>query len=187
MRRNFFIIAVMVVLTASVCAGCSNPESKEQAVITQQESLKIAEETPLMDSEEVANPIQDYESYEALQDAAGFAVLDLPKTFATKNKTYCMIGDTMAEIDQISADNHLITIRMQKGTEDITGYFGVSFEEQPLLGVTVHVGETEDDMVAWWTDGTYTFALILNGSTKESFYTMLEALVNESKTMKFGL
>lgn len=122
-----------------------------------------------------ANPVVEYASIAAVQEAAGFQVL-LPQGVSEHVKAIYLIGGRVVDL-KLSND---LVYRMAKGTEDISG----DWTYHPEVN-TVIVGRytvTERGIygrvfTADWTNGEFTFALRTPyGIRDESLREMIESM-----------
>lgn len=134
---------------------------------------------------QVVNPMVEYKTYEEAEAAAGFKGLYLIGASGYDIDDVYVINNTLLNYDyegREDADQDL-TVRTAKGTEDISGFYGVTYTDQQIGGATVHTGTYEDSSIAWWTDGTYAFSVSAEEVTQDTFLSLVESLVETSKTL----
>ena len=135
------------------------------------------------------NPMVEYDNFPELDEKIDFEYLYLTESDGFHCDQIFLIGETLVDLDFESKDDDEVEacVRTSKGTEDTTGYYGVEYEEVTMNEITVHKGESKGETadeyarVAWWTDGTYTYAVSFERLEDEKeFDSLLESLVERS-------
>lgn len=140
----------------------------------------ITEETAAA-TEQMPNPIHEYDSYEALCDALGYQMVQLHTEGCTPTGYASIDFDEGKPLGEIfyTFDGHEVTLRMQPDTDDdISGVHGVQTitEISGPDGSAVHIGRYNDLMVAWSVvDGT-AYSLTADDVDLSTYETMLTDL-----------
>ena len=107
--------------------------------------------------ENSANPMVEYASIAAVQEAAGFQVL-LPQGFSSHVKKIFLIGGKVVDLKLSNS----LDYRVAKGTDDVSGDWTAYPEEKTeTVGkyTVTEKGVYGKVFTAAWTDGEFTFAL----------------------------
>lgn len=124
---------------------------------------------------------EEYDSAEALSEAVGFTITDIPNLPITATETsYIAIMGDLAEILYDDADGNEICYRKSPGTEDNSGDYNTyttivdaSVGDSPLT----LSGNDDQFHLATWTDGTYSYSInVSNGCDLAELQAMVEAL-----------
>lgn len=132
--------------------------------------------------ETVINPMVEYASLAAVQEAAGFSLL-VPKGISAHVEKVFLIAKKVVDLKLSNG----LSYRMAKGTDDISGSWTAYPEKK-----TVNVGKytvTEKGVygkvfTAAWTDGEFAFALNTPyGIDSEGLHELIEALEPVGETV----
>lgn len=134
---------------------------------------------------QLPNPMIGFETPD-FRFVAGFALEGMPATVGTDG--VWLIGGKIAQLDISTADGAEGMLRCAKGTgEDISGLYGISFEEQSakLVGdMAVELAYTQDSkaLARWQRDG-YDFVLWFPEISTDAFMTAVESVVGGVKAV----
>jgi hypothetical protein len=115
---------------------------------------------------------QTFASAEELSSAVGFDVPEIVSLpfGAAQTAEYSRIGTDIAQITYSSGGSELV-FRKAPGEDDISGDYNIYDEEKTVdadgAAVTLK-GDDKGYCLAVWTDGSYSYSLMLNGSAGES-------------------
>ena len=137
----------------------------------------------------VPNPVTEYKSVEEINRAADFDVLMLPEDLGYIAVKLNLIDRNIAEVEYIRDGDDGVDIwtRQAKGKSDISGIYGVDYQEEQFNSLTVNKGryENTDDntliMVAWFTDADYSYSLNATGINSASFDEIIRTMTTRSK------
>ncbi|MDO5575347.1 MAG: hypothetical protein Q4G60_15360 [bacterium] len=132
------------------------------------------------------NPMVEYETYPELEKHIDFEYLIIPESNGYTCDDIYLIGGEVVQLDYESKDEDdcEATVRTARGTEDITGYCDMQYQDEKIGNITVHkciyLSETEDDnaKLAWWTDGTYTYSMKFSLKEHDDFDSQVESAVD---------
>lgn len=163
--KRILICMMAVVLSMAVFAACSPKASSESGV---------------------PNPVVEKKSLEDITKTIGFEMPPLPEKYQPRAiegqpQPYSVIDDKLAQVEYgIDGTDTVITFRMMKGSDDISGIYGVDYEKETMNGIPVNVGTYNGTQVAWFTHGDYTYSLTatdMNGTDFMSLVNDVTALV----------
>ena len=121
---------------------------------------------------QIANPMVEYKSPDALNKAAGFSMPELKSIpYDVTSRTYYLIDGTLAEINYEGTDASL-SFRKSKGKEDNSGDYNDYPTEQSLkvsdISVTMK-GEKDTVHLVLWTAAGYSYSIYTEqGITKDA-------------------
>lgn len=172
MKLNKILAVVIIMSTTVMLTACLGeiPTGRENKQENSAEDNQSA----------LVNPMVEYDSIAALQDASGFVMPDLPAEHALENQAYFLIDQSIAEVQQSTGDELSITIRKAKGNEDISGVYGADLREETFLGTKVQIGTMEDGCVAWWSDGEYAYSVYANPISEDEFQNYLLEIIERA-------
>ncbi len=150
-----------------------------------------------MPSAEVRNPVTEYDTMTALDEAVGFEMVALPETTGFVPVRYESIDKTLAQVIYERPDNGKdkdeqdedeptasaqpvaeVTVRMAQGDENISGIYGIEdYGVDQIHGVKVNAGEYNGVLVTWFTYEGESYSLTASGLDVAVFEDMEEALV----------
>ncbi len=178
------ITALFVLLMAACMYGCGN---KQTAIQTQDSQNSSDDEMTSM-----VNPMVEYSTFPELEKQIDFEYLIIPESNGFQCENIYLISKETVDIDYVSKENAEVEacVRTAKGNEDISGYYGMSYQEEKIGDITVQKGEfkgeTKDEYarVAWWTNGSFTYAVSFKRLEAEAvFDSLLESAVELSATL----
>ncbi len=132
------------------------------------------------------NPLVEYQNYSELMDAVDFRPLSMPRgTFLAgkyKPTDYIAISGQVADVRYALEDEGTLTIRsakVGKGSQDISGIYGVKWKEVNFDGVTVSRAKLKDKAyAARWSVGEYTFSVTSEKLKEKDFKKLISVLVD---------
>ena len=120
-------------------------------------------------STQIASPIHEFESLEALEKQVGFQI-NLPNGLKDLNAQYLSINADLAHIVYNDASKE-IYFRQSKGNEDISGDYNEYKDVKTItvngIDVTLH-GIDGVYFLATWLDGTYSYCLGVQSGVSEA-------------------
>lgn len=133
----------------------------------------------------IANPIVEYDSIEKMEMVLGFRPLELPRRTRYTCTSRAVIDGTVADLGYSSQDvfgeqrttwsvrtAELADVRDTAG--DISGVYGVSWQEEPIGNTQVYVAKVYGDTyAARWTNGTFAYAALASGIVHDEFLRLL--------------
>ncbi len=162
LKTTAAVMSVFFILTG--CAGTA--QNKEQTAQT------VKEDT-------IVNPMVSYDTIEELEKAVGFTCKTMPEhtgyTLARCESIDKMIGQ-MVYMDKGTGEKEFV-LRTAKGNADISGYYGVTYEERELDGVVINLGFSGADAVAWWCDEEYAYSATAADIDEQVFLDCLSTVV----------
>ena len=125
-------------------------------------------------SSQIASPMHEFESLEALEKQVGFQV-NLPNGLKDLNAQYLSINADLAHIVYNDASKE-IYFRQGRGNEDISGDYNEYKDVKTItvngIDVTLH-GNDGVYSLATWLDGTYSYCLGVQGGVSEAEFVVL--------------
>ncbi len=167
-RKIAFLMAVTA-LFAIMFTACSNARKPQPSV-------------------EVKNPVTEVKSFESIKNALGFDMVVLPEELAYSPVQFHIINKEMAEVRYENADKSAdVWLRQKKGKEDISGIYGVSYEEENVNNISVNKGryDNTDDgapiLVGWFYDDAFSYSASATGLDNAGFEEILKAMTSKGK------
>ncbi len=158
------IITVFLVALLFVVAGCGKTEKEKT---------------------EVPNPMVKYDSLEALSKKIDFPIAELPEDLSYKLDEMYIISGNIVQLDYADEAGEVdISLRKSKGSEDISGIYGVDYKQETLSGIPVNVGTYKDIHVAWFLYEDYSYSVTATGLTGVSFDNLLISITGSIKAEK---
>jgi hypothetical protein len=170
------VIAMALAISCVLLGACGSP--RESAV-----------------SVEVRNPVTEYNTMTALDEAVGFKMVALPESTGLVPVRYEAIDKTLAQVvyerpgsgkdERDEAESTAsaqpkaeVTVRMAQGDENISGIYGIEdYGVDQVHGVKVNVGEYNGVLVTWFAYEGESYSLTASGLDVAVFEDMEEALV----------
>lgn len=130
---------------------------------------------------QMPNPVHEYDTYDALCDALGYQMVQLNMQDCTPTRYASIDSDEGKPLGEIfyTYDGHEVTLRMQPDvTGDISGIYGAQSlsEISGPNGSTVHIGKYNDLLIAWADVDETAYSLTADGVDQSAFETMLTDL-----------
>ena len=151
----------------------ANPASGMQDSGELESSVPSSNEEPMVGS---SYGIVELEDAAALSEAVGFPVEDLTSLpFEVQQVTYCSYFNDFAEIDY-TGDGQSLSYRKARGTENISGDYNEYSNERHLTVNNLDIllkGNSKKYTLAFWTDGTYAYALNFEQEVTEKEITTI--------------
>ncbi len=148
-------------------------------------SLLVACSAPPVAGAQLPNPMVEYDSASEMNKVLKFDMLQLPAELEYTPKDYYVIDKRLGQIDYTNqAEDLEITLRKAKGNEDISGIYGVDYEQESFSGLPVNMGIYEDTHVAWFEDGGFSYSVSATGIDGATFDTLVGTVVTVEKTVE---
>lgn len=158
--KRIILVILATVLVLSVLTACSSQSNQAG----------------------VPNPVVEYKSVEEINDAAGLEMVQLSGELGYTATGYSVIDGSLAQIFYTDeAEQADITVRKQKGSQDISGIYGVQYSEETVNGITVNTGVYEDYRVAWFAAGGYSYSVSALGVESVAFDKIVSDLTAQAK------
>lgn len=127
------------------------------------------------------NPIENHASFNELVQAVNFTPLYIPKKIGYTISSMATIDNSVAEIRYSSKINPKVslqirTYRRANGEElrDISGVQGVKWRVNASNGITTYIAKiNENNHVAAWAVGNYTFSAYAENLSFAEFYSLV--------------
>lgn len=111
---------------------------------------------------QLANPMVEVDTPEALSQAVGISLHEPPLPFVPAQVTYTSLGGDIAQITYLSADGEKALFRQSSGQEDNSGDYTVyTVTLKPRKNVTLK-GSDAGYTLALWQEGDCSFSLHLS-------------------------
>lgn len=129
------------------------------------------------------NPMVSYESVAAARDAAGFQPLYLPSISGYRMNQVWVIGGDVIDMEYVSEDLPASKFRLrtarctERMNEDISGIYGVKWEEESINGLTIAIADVpgaSNSYAAHWRHNNMLFSVSVENMTNREFRRLLE-------------
>lgn len=133
------------------------------------------------------NPMIEYQTLPEMTAILGFTPLYLPHSSGYECTAMYIINDCIADLRFQNTDGEKsssLTVRSARwdlsGQDDISGCYGMDWQESTISHSTVHIGQYAESTTkaAYWGSGRYVFALIAQDTNEYQFQNSLELLVD---------
>lgn len=133
------------------------------------------------------NPLHLCQTVNEANKILGYRPLYVPRIYGYEVDKIYVIGDAMAQLTFISnIDDSTLIVRTavieEVGTDEISGYYGVNWQERPMSRSHTLYGTTQDGkQIVSWVEGRYAFSVICTNLDEQTFMRQMKGLVRTSE------